>query len=303
MKPNSYPKVLHLGHRFLNGLLEGDYIVEEKIDGSQISFGIYNGELHIRSKSAQLYVNNSKGMFKEAIEYLDSIKNKMVPGWTYRGEYLRKPKHNCLAYTAMPVHYIIIYDIEDSAGNPVSDPETKKKQAQLLGLCCVPFFKAKIDGSESIKELLKTQSCLGGTTIEGIVIKNYNKIFPDGGYMVGKYVSEVFKERQSKDWKKANPSRGDAVQDIILSLKTEARYNKAVQHLRDQGKLIDAPQDIGILMREIHTDIENEEQDYIKEKLYKYFISQIKRGVGGGFPEWYKERLLYALDYEENRQT
>lgn len=34
------------------------------------------------------------------------------------------------------------------------------------------------------------------------------------------------------------------------------------------------------------------EGEYIKNTLYKHFINNIKRGVCGGFAEWYKEQLL-----------
>ena len=134
MKPNSYPKVLQLGHRYLNNLLIGDYIVEEKIDGSQISFGVYDGELHIRSKGAQLYADNPEGMFKEGIEYISSIKDKLTSGWTYRGEYLRKPKHNALAYDRIPQNHIVIFDIEDGNGNAITDCDVKAGEAQSIGL-------------------------------------------------------------------------------------------------------------------------------------------------------------------------
>jgi len=36
----SYPKVLALGHRYIKDILDGEHIVEEKLDGSQISFGL-----------------------------------------------------------------------------------------------------------------------------------------------------------------------------------------------------------------------------------------------------------------------
>ncbi len=291
MIPNSYPKVYQLGHRWIDGILEGEYHLEEKIDGSQLSWGIYNGELHIRSKGQQLYIDNPEKMFAEGIKYIASIKGELTPNLTYRGEYLQKPKHNTLAYSRVPRNHIMIFDIEDANGNPLSY-NNKALESANVDLECIPVFTHKIAKPDDILEILKTGSCLGGQLIEGVVVKNYNKITPDGKYMVGKFVSEQFKERHGKEWKKSNPNGKDIVQLIIESLKTDARYFKAVQHLRENGQLTEMPADIGNLLKEIHLDIEFEESEYIKDTLYKHFINNIKRGVCGGFAEWYKEQLL-----------
>jgi len=53
---HSYPKVWNLGHPNIAMLFEEDVTVEEKIDGSQFSFGIFHGELKCRSRGQQLMV-------------------------------------------------------------------------------------------------------------------------------------------------------------------------------------------------------------------------------------------------------
>lgn len=48
---HSYPTIYNLGHRAIVDLLKGPVIVEEKIDGSQISFRKdEQGDLEVRSK-------------------------------------------------------------------------------------------------------------------------------------------------------------------------------------------------------------------------------------------------------------
>lgn len=54
---HSYPKVYALGHRALAELLLDEVLVEEKIDGSQFSFGRFGGDLKARSKGCQLNVD------------------------------------------------------------------------------------------------------------------------------------------------------------------------------------------------------------------------------------------------------
>jgi hypothetical protein len=65
-----------------------------------------------------------------------------------------------------------------------------------------------------------------------------------------------------------------------------------VQHLREKGELENSPRDIGKLMKEIHIDVETEEESEIKKFLYNYFIKDIKRVASNGLPEWWKDQLL-----------
>lgn len=109
-------------------------------------------------------------------------------------------------------------------------------------------------------------------------MKNYARFGRDKKALLGKFVSEAFKEVHAKEWKTSNPSNGDIILQITGTLKTAARWNKAVQHLREAGKLEDSPRDIGLLMKEVPTDIEKEEVDYIKDKLYEYAWPHIRRG-------------------------
>lgn len=85
---------------------------------------------------------------------------------------------------------------------------------------------------------------------------------------------------------------------IIETLKTPARWNKAVQHLKESNLLSDSPKDIGLLFKEVPNDILKEEQDWIKQQLFDWAWSHIVRGVTTGIPEWYKEKLL-ALQFEK----
>lgn len=48
----SYPKIYALGHKAIEELLHDDVCVQEKVDGSQISFGLLDGKLYISSKGA-----------------------------------------------------------------------------------------------------------------------------------------------------------------------------------------------------------------------------------------------------------
>lgn len=289
---HSYPKIYALGHRAIRELFNEDVLVEEKIDGSQFSACILNGELRCRSKGAQINVEFPEKMFAEAVETFKRLQPLMIPGWTYRGEYLKKPKHNALSYDRTPAGHVILFDVNPAEESYLSY-EDKFAEGSRLGLEVVPrLFQGKISDPSSLLKLLETTSVLGGQKIEGVVVKNYQRFGEDKKVLMGKYVSEAFKEVHSKEWKDANPSTGDVIQRLILGLKTPARWNKAVQHLKERGELTESPKDIGPLMKEVSIDVKSECADEIKEALYAYAIKHIQRGVVAGLAEWYKEELM-----------
>lgn len=293
---HSYPSIFNLGHRAIKDLFSVPVIVEEKVDGSQFSFGVdEEGELHVRSKGAVMVVDAPEKMFQRAVDTVKELKPLLHPGWTYRAEYLQKPKHNSLAYDRIPDKHLILFDVTTDHETYLSYP-AKAEEAHRLGLECVALLDS---GTEITADILRniidnTVSVLGGQKIEGVVIKPqaYNLYGQDKKVLMGKFVSERFKEIHSNEWKKANPSRGDIVDSIVGSLKTEARWHKAVQHLREAGKIEDSPRDIGAIMKEIQADVEKECADEIKERLFKFAMPIIRRRVTAGAAEWYKEQLL-----------
>lgn len=290
MKLHSYSEVYALGHRYLEKLFDGKVLVEEKIDGSQFSFAKINGVLTARSKGKeQSEESGIDKMFKSAWEVIKTL--PLREGWIYRSEYLEKPKHNTLCYSRIPEKHIIIYDI-DFGDQCYLDPVAKREEAKRIGLECVPCIaiceKPTLD---DFNHWLEEVSCLGGTRIEGVVIKNYKEFGQDKKVLMGKYVSEAFKEKHMKEWPKNNPTQNDVIELLIQELKTEARWEKAIQHLRDNGQLTDEPKDIGLLMQEVPNDILKEEEQYIKDRIFKWAWPHIKRRVCGGLPEYYKQKL------------
>lgn len=290
---SSYPSIYAVGHRYIADLFDGEIVIEEKIDGSQFSFGVIDGKLRMRSKGQEIYPEAPEKMFAKAVETVLRIENKLVPGWIYRCEYLQKPKHNTLEYARVPASHLILFDIQ-VPGEHYFSPAAKQSTVSILGLECVECFYhgdgAHID-PQSLRGWFDRESALGGVKIEGVVVKNYGKFGPDKKILIGKFVSDVFKEKHAGEWKKSNPTKSDIVEFIIGQLNTEARWRKAVQHLREAGQLTETPTDIGLLLKEIKEDTEREEAFEIKEVLFKHFWPQIARGITRGFPEFYKKEI------------
>lgn len=295
MSLSSYPSVFNLGHKCITELLTVPVYVQEKIDGSQFSFGVdMDGILHMRSKGAKIFLETVDKLFKDAVDYVVSIKELLVPGYTYRGEVLRCPKHNSLAYDRVPKHNIILFDI--MTGIEAYIPyEQIVIEASKLDIEVVPLlYTGILVYIDQLKELLETISILGGQKIEGVVIKpvGYNLFGIDKKPLLGKHVSEAFKEIHQANWKTRNPGATDLISLLTSEYRTPSRWDKAINHLNDAGKLTNTTQDIGPLMKEVSIDVLKECETEIKDKLFKWAWSKLSRSIIAGLPEYYKERLM-----------
>ena len=298
---HGYPSIYAIGHRAIQDIFSSPVIVEEKIDGSQFSFGIVDGELMCRSKGQQLILGAPEKMFERALITVRQIEPLLHPGWIYRCEYLNSPKHNTLCYDRVPSNYLIGFDISPTLENYLS-PEEKQAEFQRLGLECVPLlYSGVVVSLEMFSSFLDRQSVLGGSKIEGVVVKNYTLFTPEKKVAMGKYVSERFKEVHAGEWKKSNPTQSDIVEQIIVQYRTPARWQKAVQHMRENGQITDSPKDIGPLIINASEDVLKECKEEIAGMLFNHFWGHIRRGITAGLPQWYKDELAKSVFEKEGK--
>jgi hypothetical protein len=286
---NSYPQVYNLGHRAIINLFDGEVVVQEKVDGSQFSF--YkddNGIVHCRSKNQQIH-EGSPAMFQEMWHWLQDNADKIVLNWVYRCEYMSKPKHNVLAYDRIPLNHLYLFDVCYGNENYASHDEIVAL-AKLLGIdVAYQFYKGTVTSMAQLEGFLETESILGGPTVEGIVIKNYNQFTPEKKIAIGKWVRDDFKEKHKHEWK-SNPNK-DFVEALAAQYATENRWRKAVQHLSDAGELEFSMRDMPKLIREVQDDIERECIDEIGRELYSHFSNSMRKRYIRGLPEFWKDNL------------
>ena len=295
----SFPKIFHIGESMIQNLFKGEVEITEKIDGSQFDFGIdKDGLTLMRSHGQDLTNADVPKMFKKAEEqvvrittFLQEIGNKNI---FFYCEYLEKPHHNTLTYSRIPTNNLYLFGIYRNGGW-ISDSgilcdwadKIEIERPNVLDIC-------EIKNPETLEKYLEIESVLGNTKVEGIVVKNYNEPSTRGHFFIpismGKYVSEKFKEKHDKGWNKKT-SKGK-LELFIEGFRTEARWEKAIQHLKENNELENAPRDIAKLMKEIDRDIKEEELDYIKDSLIKIILPDINRKAKAGFAEYYKKQLL-----------
>lgn len=292
---HSYPSIYNLGHPAVAAIFSSPVVVQEKVDGSQFSFckNAWEDTLHFRSKRADVHPEDP-GMFKLACTQVKARADLIPPGVIFRGEYLQKPKHNTLSYDNVPDGNIVLFDIETSPSNFLG-PEGIALWAEKLGFSAMPLlYYGLVEDLDHFTRLLDRGSFLGGTKVEGVVAKNYSLFGPDKKALMAKHVSEKFKEIHQNSWKIRHPGKKDIVEEIKESLRTEARWEKAIQHLKEDGRepLTHSPKDIGRILGEIKADLNKEAKEIVAAALFKHFWPEIQRGAAKGFPEWYKEKLL-----------
>ena len=292
---SAFPKIFALGTDYVREICDGPVEITEKVDGSQFAFGVIDGELVCRSKGKQLVLDAPEKMFSGAVEYAQSISHLLLDGYVFYAEWLQKPKHNMLAYTRVPRNGLALFAVKVSSHTFDSSHASLSTWADALEIDVAPLvFEGKTDHS-AILEMLDRESFLGGPKIEGVVVKNYAKPYLIGGHSVpvmsAKYVSESFKEVHREGWGKEHTSRG-RFEDFKEGFRTEARWEKAVQHLREAGQIAGEPRDIGALIKEVQRDIREEESEAIKAFLWGEFGKEILRKSVAGLPGWYKRRLV-----------
>jgi len=298
MKISNYSEIYQIGNRATRTLFSSAVVVQEKIDGSQFSFANIEGKLHCRSKNNAVGAGgNAEGMFGKAYSTAKAIfeTDTLPEGMVVRGEVLDKPLHNVLKYDRVPIGNIIVYDIEmpQRSGNYLRPGEMETK-VESWGLEVVPLIAYQEltldDFRGKLPEWLERISILGGAKIEGVVVKNYRERDQHDNILMGKFVSEKFKEKMDPDHI-AKPI-GNAVQQILAGYQKEAIWQKAIQHLRDAGELKDEPKDIGRLVAEIKRDFRKENGEDVIEKLLKAYYGEVEAGILMGFPQWYKAKIL-----------
>ena len=294
MEIPSFPKIMHLGDRYIQTIFDEPVEITEKVDGSQFVFGNIGGELCVRSKGKIMVVQAPEKMFQGAVDHVLSVQDKMEPEAVYFAEYLGKPKHNVLAYNTTPKHGLALFGMMKGDGTWITQHQFLDWFARDLSIDVVPLLShGKIENVEQVFALIDQESYLGGPKVEGVVVKNYKPYFIADRLipvMAAKYVSEKFKEKHEKNWRAENTGKGKW-EVYVQQFKSEARWQKAIQRLKETGEWEGNPRDIGKLIKDIQRDITEEEKHNIQEVLWREFGQSVLRVSIAGFPEWYKEQL------------
>lgn len=286
---DSYAKVYAWGSSATSEFVAdpGDVVVQEKIDGSQFSFGSVDGVLRMRSKNDVIYTEGKiNDQFAPAVASAVRCHSQgLLPeGWTFRAEAMKAPKHNTVCYGRVPAGNMVLFDVDRGTEDYVGGAELGDWAAKL-GVEAVPvLYEGAPLANEKLRALLETDSVLGRAKVEGVVVKPVRVAHHDrnGKRVAAKLVRSDFVELNQKTWKKQGKQGGDVVARVCARLPTEPRWRKAVQRLADSGVLTGSPRDIGLLVRSVIEDVHVEEADNIGRALYEHYRPGFAKAASGG---------------------
>lgn len=138
-------------------------------------------------------------------------------------------------------------------------------------------------------------SCLGGTP-EGIVLKHHafsqnNKI----SSTKLKYVTTKFKERHATKQSKYEESADDFIEKLGKSFCTEARFQKAYQHLVEHERIDSSnvkQNDLNKIIEELGSDFDKEYKEEIMLLLWVEFSSVIKKYARENVGLWFNSNFI-----------
>lgn len=286
---SDYGKIVHLDK--LPNTYSGIVVsIEEKVDGSQFSFmRVPDKGIIFRSKTVEFFESPKDSRFLLAMVEIRKIEENLRYGWTYRGEFLDRPKHNSVPYDRVPARNFIGFDIHTPLGR--LDYEEKRLEFSRLGIETVPeLYFGFLKDAEVGKILERNRSILGGP-IEGVVIKPA-ALGMGKSCIMAKVLHPAFSE--TKKPKSAKAKWEDIPFRIADNFATPIRYQKALNAAREAGEITGEPSrsDIGVIMKFFSRDLLHEEGEAMVDKLFNHYWKIISKRASAGIAEWYTRSII-----------
>lgn len=187
----TYPKIHRLGKEEVDGILDWEFIVQEKIDGANCSIFQLDGNLRCGTRTRMLLEDESFNGFQEAVRGNLNLAMyfSQEPNHILYGEWLVK---HTITYPDEAYRKIYLYDIYDTITNTWLLQETVKETAEFLGLEYPHIFAVGKLTEEQINDFVgKSAIAPAG---EGVVLKAENFVNEFGDHVYAKVVHQKFKE-------------------------------------------------------------------------------------------------------------
>ena len=288
MQFKKYPKIRSFGQDGTEDILDGDIVIQPKVDGSNVAIYVYgNEETKVARRNG--FIDFGARQFQPFVDWVASIEETLSKyreelsdneGFIFYGEF--SDNQNKLKYDSKSpfILFDVLYDdgtfveAEDWQGpkGEFLSYSLVKKWADRLNCDLVPVIYEGDGGEwslEKLEEIVDRESYLGGCKEEGIVVKRYGALTRYHRVYFTKLVAEDFKEKMNVSTKpKLTSSMGDWIADTYF---TEARLRKGIQKLKEDGQWDDsfAKKNIGKLIGTVTKDIHEEAYQDIADKAAK----------------------------------
>lgn len=246
----TYPKIKQVGHEENKDLLsnpDDEIVIQEKIDGANFRFMIKDGQIIFGSRTQELSEDKEHKFQKNFQRCIEHVRDKVTGKTSYISSSLIFYGECCVAHSMQydwdNIPPFLGFDIYNTEMERWLNLEETRNTFTLLGLSTVPLVQickakdiTKIDDSIVPISAYAIPSGTEDTRkAEGIVFKNYSKgIF-------AKYVRDKFKELNAEVFgaKSVKPNSETNVGDAIFKYCTNARIDKMIFKLIDEGEKLD----------------------------------------------------------------
>ena len=231
------PRYMHierLGHADVEGLLDGEVIVQEKLDGANATVAIERetGRLVIASRSCAVSVAGDPPTgFRGLVEYVLQHEGLQALAGVYivRGEWL--VPHSVKDYAPDSYKHFYIFDCQERDGTYLH-PDEWLWLARELGCRCAPEIARLFNPTVAqVAELSSGPSALGAPKREGVIAKRYGFVNRFGRVTWGKVVGEDFQQRHKLSM---GASRWDAPElRFVADVVTDGAVLKVIGKVSD----------------------------------------------------------------------
>lgn len=232
MTYKTYPKIHRLGKEETDGILDFEVIVQEKVDGANVSIFEHEGKVRCGTRTRMLPEDESFRGFQEAVQNNFSIAMWLSrnPECILYAEWLVK---HTITYPDEAYEKLYLFDIYDKNTGEWWSQEDVKQEAEFLGLEYPHIFAEGNLTFEQINEFVgKSAIAPAG---EGVVLKAKGFVNKFGDHCYAKVVHEKFKESNAIVFG-GNNKHSETYWEMYVVNKycTTGRVQKIMQKLQSQ---------------------------------------------------------------------
>lgn len=232
-----------------------------------------DGKIIFGSRTKELGDEDSDigGNWKRCIQFIkERLGNKRPEGLIFYGECCVK---HSLSYDWEKIPPYLGFDIFGIYSNKFLDYETKSEIFKSLGLPIVPLVK-KCEASEikNVDDKFVPQSFYVNNVAEGVVFKNYKR------NIFAKYVVTKFKEVNKAHFGTPRKFAENDVERLVATYCTNARIDKIVFKLVDEGHSLDMSI-MEDLPHRVYTDIMEENWQEIVFSRWSVNFQEIRKQI------------------------
>lgn len=296
-----YQHIERLGHEDCEGLLEGEVVVQEKLDGANLTVAWDleagdNGDIVIASRNRVISVRGSQGgdgPLGRAVTYVLEHPGfralfRKKPLWVLRGEWLAP---HSITYDKDWCWKLVVFDVQE---RPELGYVHWRKYADVLTRHEIPWVPALATlfnpSVVDVTQLAEGRSGYGDVQREGIVVKNYGFRNQHGRATWGKCVTADFREKHRVAH---GATRHDPAEVAFAARCTEELVHKEMRKIQADVLLKDGVFDVRQMPRIIGTMW----HVMFHEELWG-FLKRNKRAANEGFVFREARRLVEARTRE-----